>query len=292
MRVTASETYRNLISNLTTLNEKLSTVNEQLSTGKKLVHLKDSPSGSAEIVKLNEQLSNIDQYQTNADHSTMFLQAADSALSSVQNLVTSIFTSGSSAVTNANDTNTRAAIASQVRALRDQLLSIANSTVDGRYIFGGSQVTATPFTISGDAVTYGGDSEINKISIDDGLQAQVNVPGDDIFLPIFDKINSMLAALDANDTDGIKAALDNYSSSQTGLTLARGQVGLSLGRVENVQSALNSAKTITQSELSRVGDANTATTAIQLTQLQTALNATLSAAQIALQQKNLFDYLA
>jgi flagellar hook-associated protein 3 FlgL len=291
MRVTASENYRNLIANLTLLNEKLGAANEQLSTGRKLVHLNDSPSGSAEIVKLNAQLADIDQYRTNADRTTMFLQVADSALSSVQNLIASIFTSASAAATNVNDINAREAITRQVRDLRDQILSVANSTVQGRYVFGGSQVTSVPFEISGDTVTYNGDSEVNKISIDDGLQAQVNVPGADIFLPVFDRISSLLTALDANDVDGIKAALNQYSSFQTGLTLARGQIGNSLGKVENIKAALDSAETTTRSEQSRLGDADMAKTITQMTQIQTALNATLSAAQITSQQKNLFDFL-
>ena len=291
MRVTALNTYRHIVSSLQSLNETAARINQQLSSGKKLVSLKDNPSGSAELVQLQSKLAELDQYKSNAGQGTLYLQVADSGLNDVQNLITSIYTLASQAASETNSNDNCATITREIREMRDQILSIANSTARGRYIFAGSAVLSAPFTISNDTVTYQGDSEVNTISVDDGFTVQLNVPGDEIFTPIFDYVSSMLTSLDAGDIENLKTTLTQFSSIQSGLSLARGQVGLSLGRIENAAAALDTEKTNVKSEASRVGDVDVAEATTQLSQTQTALQATLATAQSALAQKNLFDFL-
>jgi len=291
MRVTPTATCRDLLASLDTLNEKLDTVSQQISTGKRMVHLRDSPAAGAESVHLAGEAAELDQYKTNADSGTFYLQVADSVLNSVQNLVTSIQTKGSAATSGTASASDCASLAEEVRSLRDQVLSLANSEVRGRYIFAGSQITSAPFVIEGDDVTYIGDDEINKISVDDGLQVQQNIPGSSVFSPIFDAIESMLSAMDAGDHAGIGDAVAQMSSSLGGLNLARGQVGAELGKLENVSLELDTEAVNLRAQQSRVEDANAAEAATRLSQLQTALKTTLAVGQSILQQHNLFDFL-
>lgn len=291
MRITDSMTCRVFLSNLETLNEQLDTVSQQISTGKKFVHLRDSPATAAEGVLLQAKAAALDQYKTNNDSSSFYLQVADSALNSVQNLVTSIQTKGSEAASGTVNATDRATLAKDIRSLRDQILSLANTEVSGRYIFAGSRDTSAAFTISGDAVTYQGDDEINMIKIGDDLRVQQNVAGLSVFSPIFDTIQSLLSAIDSGDRAGIESALGQFSSSLNGLSLARGQVGVELGKTENISSENDTEKVNLQAQQSRLEDVSAAEAATQLSQLQTALRASLSAGQSILQKKNLFDFL-
>ena len=97
MRITNSEMYRNFLSDIQTLNERLNNAGRQLSSGKKLTYLKDSPSGSAELISLSERASEIEQYKSNIDTGMYFLRVAESALNEVHNLVASIYAKGSQA---------------------------------------------------------------------------------------------------------------------------------------------------------------------------------------------------
>ena len=101
----------------------MNTANQQISTGKKLLSLKDSPSGSAEVIGLSAQLSELDQYQSNNDSTTFSLNVADSALSSLNNLITSIYTQGSAVASDTSTAEDRASAAAAVRSMRDQALS-------------------------------------------------------------------------------------------------------------------------------------------------------------------------
>ncbi len=289
MRVTPGISDRNFLTSVEKLNSLLDDANQQVSTGKKLLHLQDSPSGSSEMVGLRDELSRIDQYKANLDYGNLFLGVADSALSSAHDLVTSIFTKGSEAATGTVTAEERATIAQEIRAMRDQLLAIANTTAQGRYLFAGSRITAPPFSISGDTVTYQGDQEVNKIAIGDGLDVQAGVAGGDVLTPVFQAISTLLTAIDGDDVSAIKAALPGFESALSGINQSRGTVGAALTRLQGNATELDTRKTTLHSLQSSLEDANLAQAITQRNQLQSALEATLTVQATA--RKSLFDYL-
>jgi flagellar hook-associated protein 3 FlgL len=291
MRVTQLEMYRNFLSDIENLNSGLYNASRQVSSGKKLNQLSDSPMGSADLVSLTERALKIDLYRSNADTGSFFLGVADSALNEVNNLVTSIYTKGSQATSDTLDPDARAMLAVDIRSMRDQILSIANSQARGRYIFAGSQITAAPFVASGDSVLYQGDSDINSICVDDELEVQLGVPGSAAFSAVFESIGALLAGIDANDLTSMKAALDQFSSALSQLGQVRGQIGTNLGLLENIKANLDSQENTLKGERSQVEDADMTEAIVQLNQTQTALQAALSAGGAAFTQRNLFDIL-
>ena len=290
MRVTQLQSDRNFLTNLDRLNSNLEVANQQVSSGKKLVSLKDSPSGSAELAGISAQLADIDQYSANADSGCLYLGVADSAFSSVHTLVQTIFTKGSAATSEVVDPAQRAGLAGEIRSLRDEILSLANSETQGRYIFSGSASNAPAFTIAGDTVTYQGDQVVNDVDIGNGVTVPQGFAGDAVFTPIFDRINDLLTAVDAGDAAGMEAALSQFSSTLAGLNTYRVQVGVSQNTILDIKNEQNTAKTDLTSRQSVLQDADMAQAVTQLQQIQTALQAALTARSIT-QQKNLFDYL-
>jgi flagellar hook-associated protein 3 FlgL len=291
MRVTESTTYRNFLSDIETLNESLNKTSRQVSSGKKLTTLLDSPAGSAELVSLTEQASKNDQYQSNVADSAYFLKVADSVLNEVNNLATTVYTKGSEAASGSVNSDTRATLAMEIRSLREQMISLSNTQARGRYIFSGSNVNAAAFVINGNSVTYNGDSSINSICVDDGMEVQQGVSGADAFNSIFSTINTLLAAIDGNDTTAIQTALNQFNTGLSGLSQARGKIGANLSALENVGSNLADRETNVAERRSQIEDANMAEAALQLKQTQTAMEASLTAAGSVLSKRNLFDIL-
>ncbi len=290
MRVTESSIYRSFLANIENLNEGMAQVNQQLGSGKKLSNLSDSPSGSAELLNIRTELSDIDQYTQNADSSNFFLGVTDSALNSLYNVVTSIFTTGSQAASDLNGASGRANLAQEIRSLRDQVLSLANTEAGGRYVFAGSRVSEPAFTISGDTVTYQGDSETNTVVVNDGLQVRQSVAGSSVFSPVFARINDLLNAIDSGDQAGIQNALNQFSSTMETIGQVRAQVGVDLSKLQSAKTEQSTRKTILSTQQSTLQDADMAQAATQLNQIQTALQAAMTAQSIT-QQKNLFDFL-
>jgi flagellar hook-associated protein 3 FlgL len=291
MRVTQSEIYRNFLANLTTLNDNLYTLTRQASSGQKLNRLMDSPADSAERVSLKEQAMEIDQYRSNMDTASFFLNSAESALNEVHQLITSIYTLGAQAASESVSSNSRVAIAEEIRVLRDQILSLANTQVRGRYLFAGSNVLTQPFTLSGDEVSYNGNGAAPGIAVDDGVVVSGSVPGSTAFESVFSDITALLTAAGGDDLSSIKSALDQFSSALTDLGLARAQIGSHLSALEYVASNLNSKELSTEERRSKLEDADIAAVAVQLSQNQTALQAAISVGGSVMTKDNLFDFL-
>lgn len=279
------------MSDLETLNDSASRFSRQVSSGKKLNQLKDSPSGSADLVSLSELASEVDQYQSNTNSGSLYMKTADSALNEVNNLVTSIYTKGSQASADTVNAGDRSALANDIRSLREQIVSLANSQVNGRYLFAGSLVTKPAFDLTGDTVTYNGDSSVSTMPIDKGTEVQMNFAGDAVFGSIFSSIDSLLAGLDGNDVDSIKASLTQFTSTISDLGQTRAQVGTNMTFINNIQSHLNSQQTSIKEQRSNVEDADMAQAVVQMNQTQTALQTAMTAGGTILNQRNLFDIL-
>ena len=281
--------YRNFLSDLSNLNESSDRALREISSGKKLISIRDSPSGSARLISISDLESKIDQYTANAADGSFFLQAADSALNEVNNLITSIYTRGSQAGTEIINEEERAVLAQEVRSLRDQILSLANSQVRGRYIFAGTLVTDVPFTISGDTAHYEGNDDVNSVIVDKGTEIEQGVSGSEVFDSIFTTIEELLVAMDDNNIADIQDVLGQFSDLLSGLGQVRAKIGTNIGNLENIQSNLEMSKISLTEQRSRIEDADLSASIVELNRIQTSLDAAISAGGTLLGKRNLFD---
>jgi len=290
MRITQLQSDRTFLANIGILNEKLETANQQISSEKKILSLKDSPSGSAELIGLRKELADIDQYRANADAGNLYVGIADSALSSVYTTLTTVFTKGSQATSDTIDADGRASLAMEIRSLRDHILSLANTETQGRYLFAGSRSNAPAFSISGDTVTYEGDQVVNQIKISDGVSVQQGFAGDAVFYPVFDAINGLLTAVDLGDVAGMHAALSQFSTALGSINQYRGQLGVAQNSLTDAMNEQDIRAISVKSRQGSIENADLAQAVTQLQQMQTALEAAISAHSTTM-KTSLFDYL-
>lgn len=290
MRITDGITSRNILANIAMLNERLERASDQVSSGEKISTLHDSPSGSTEMLRLGQQLTQIDQYQANAENGSFFLNVTDSTLNSLYNLVTSVFTRGSAAANSSNDAGTLAALAAEIRSQRDQIFSLANTQVRGRYIFAGANVLTPAYALTGDNATYQGDVEVNKIDIGSSLQVQANIPGSAVFDQVFASITALLTAVDSGDQNAIKSALGQFSGALGTLNQVRSRLGVDLDKLQDVATTRQELRSNLKARQSAINDADMAEAISDVTRTQTALEATMSVGAL-LGRKNLMDYL-
>ncbi len=290
MRITDAISSRNVLENIAMLNEQLERASEQASSGKKLLQLHDSPSGSAEMLKLAQQQARIDQYQANAEGGSLFLNVTESTLNSVFNLVTSVFTRGSAAANSSNDPGTMANLASEIQSQKDQILSLANTQVRGRYIFSGSDVGVPAYAAAGGTTTYQGNTDVNRIEIGSGLSIQENIPGSSVFDSIFASVDALLTAVQGGDQDAIKAALSQFTGALNTLNQVRTRLGVDLGKLQDAQTSRQDMTTNIKDRQSVISDADVAEAIAEINRTQTALQATLNIGSL-LSKKSLMDYL-
>jgi flagellar hook-associated protein 3 FlgL len=86
---------------------------------------------------------------------------------------------------NAINSDNLASYADQLDKVLDNILTAANSSYDGKYLFGGTSFSTKPFSLTSDrsAVINNSDnlSGISKVNIGNGVNQKVNITGSELF---------------------------------------------------------------------------------------------------------------
>jgi flagellar hook-associated protein 3 len=124
--------------------QALSTALQQVSTGFRVNQPSDDPAASANMVLSLASSANVDQYTKNISAVTSQMQTADSALSSVVTSLNTAITLGTSGTSGILTAANKQAIATQVQGVLANVVSQANASYQGTYLFGGSETAAPP----------------------------------------------------------------------------------------------------------------------------------------------------
>jgi len=276
----------------------LNTALQEVSTGKRVTVPSDDPAASADMVQNTIDSKNADQYTQNASSVLSMVQTADSTLSSVVSELTkavSLGTEGANGTTNASN---QQSIATEVQGILTSVVSAANSTYQGSYLFGGTASTQTPYTAdstSASGYKYNGNSGMNSVAVGDNLTVQANIPGDQIFSnssnDVLGSLSSLVSALQSGNTTSIESATTAVNSalsyvSQQRVTYANSETQLNSQETYLQQETV----TLTSQATSLVG-IDTATAAEDLAQAETSNSAALAAASKVL-PTSLLQYLS
>jgi flagellar hook-associated protein 3 FlgL len=290
MRVTSGMSQRHVLADLRRVQERLANAQSQVSSGKRIEKPSDDPLGAERAMRLNDQLESTSAYRTAVDESRSWLDATDSALDSLNQIVQHVRELTLQAANGSTSDAGRQAIKQQIDQLTEEAKSTLNSAYDGRYIFSGTKTDTPPYSAAtGDA--YQGDASPVVRQIGPGVSVQVNVTGDDVLsglLPALRTLSSHLAsndiaALGTSDLKAIDAGFDNLSAK-------RGVIGAITNRVDAAGTRLDDTADITTAFLSKTEDADLPQALTDLSAQQTALQAALRGGATLIQQ-SLMDFL-
>jgi flagellar hook-associated protein 3 FlgL len=283
-----------LLSALNDLEQRANTANLQLATGSRINAPSDDPAGAAQLVQISSESSQTDSFQRSISSINGQLSAADSTLSSV---VIALQRAISLGVEGANGTlsdSDRIDVAAELTEIQNQLVSLANTSYNGQYIFAGT-ATTQPFALDSSqpsGVLYSGNTGVNQVAIGNGYQLQVNQPGSQVFSgaggDVFQSIQDLIFSLKANF--GIGDAVNEVGKAFRYVTAQRVFYGNGLNQTQAQQTYLGAAKLDLTQQQDTVASADPATVATDYTRDVTALNATLAAIG-RFPQTSLFDYL-
>ena len=289
----------NIVGSLNQVTANEQTLTEELSTGVTVNSLSDNPTAAGENVLLTAQLNADDTFSQTASSVESLLQVGDSALGNVITQLTSAISLATQANSGTLNAGNEQAIATQITGIRDEVMSLANSSYMGQYIFAGSQGGAAPFsidtTVSPATVTYNGDSDISYVQTPTGQQIQTNVPGDQIFTAgpnVLGTLNNLIAdfsggtasASSVTDLASLTAAL-GYVSQQ------RVTVDDSLTRLTGAGNYNSTESTQLQSAQDSLIQTDTAQVATQLSSAETQQSALTQVIAAIDQQGTLFNLL-
>ncbi len=289
-------TLPDLLAAMQTVQQNAQNAAQEVSTGRRVNNPGDDPSAMAALVFNNAQTSQDAQFQANISDVQSKVQVADSVMNSASQLLTSAISLGTQGATGTLSDANRQSIAAQVAGLQQQLLSLANTSYQGTYIFSGTAVTTQPFTQDSSApsgVTYNGNSAVTTVQISQGQSLQTNLPGDQVFTNssgnAFAALNDLTNAL--NSGNGIAAANTEVHNAFNQLNNQRVFYGNSLNQLQSADSFLSQDTVNLSTQQNNLIGADLTKAISQLSQSQVAEQASISATAQILNLPTLLSYL-
>ena len=113
------------------------------------------------------------------------------------------------------------ASAKVLEGYKENLFDLANTQIEGQYVFAGSDASVKPFSMDSDGkVTYNGDSGLGQIAVDEGSYRERGINGIDAFFYVADSASkgATLTFKDGDritDQDGKEWVFDNVANTLT-----------------------------------------------------------------------------
>jgi len=286
-----------LLAALDQTQQQINTDLAQISSGQSVSVPSDNPAAAAELVQNASQTSAADQFLRSIGSIQGEVQNADSTLNSVTTALQSAISLGVEGATGTLNDADRAAIATEVQGIQTQVLSLANLSYQGTYVFAGTANQTAPYVLdptSPSGVSYVGNSNTNSVTLGNQFSLQTNLPGSELFsasgTDVFQALQDLISGLQSGDTTSISAAVGEVTSAANYLDTQRVFYGNAETTLNSQQTYLNSDTTELAQQQNTLGGADLATAISNLTSEETAHQATLAAVAGA-NQPNLFSYL-
>jgi flagellar hook-associated protein 3 FlgL len=296
------------LSNLQQIQNRMSTAEQQLSSGLRVSVASDDPDEISSILQLRAQIAGVQQTQENLSNVTPQVESGENAIQQAIQVLDTATSLATQAAGSTLDASQRLDLAPQVQGILQQLVSLSQSSVNGRYIFSGDLSGQPQYTMAanGDSVQQmfqaGPPPQIedaNGIKISIGLTAQQifddqagGGPGTGNPAPdnVFAAVSGLLTALQTNNSAGILTAVTNIQTASAHLNDESSFYGAAQNDLTAAGNSASQTLIEVQQQLSNEQDADAAQASLNLTQATTDEQAAMCA-QAMLKPQSLFTYL-
>ncbi|MGD0791571.1 MAG: flagellar hook-associated protein FlgL [Terriglobales bacterium] len=267
----------------------------ELSSGRSVNEPSDNPTAAAQLVENNDQATFNSGYLQSLGAVQGQLSTADSTLSSVVTALQQATNLGIEAANGTLSDSDRAAIANELQGIQTQLVSLANTSYQGHYVFAGTKTSTAPYVVdnaSPSGVDYVGNTGVNQVSVGSGYKIAVNLPGSQLFSAagndVFLAINNLIQQVQSNGD--IADAVSSLGAASSYVSAQRVFYGNAMNQAQSQTTYLNTAKLQIAQQQNTLGAADLAAAASNLTQSQIDTQATLATIS-KMSPNSLFDYL-
>jgi flagellar hook-associated protein 3 FlgL len=299
---------------LNQISDRLTQAETEVTSGRRINTVSDHPDQISAVLTARANLDQTTQIQTNLGRTSTEVQTADQAITAAISSLDQVTTLATQGVTETATADQRNTIGQQIGDILGQLVSTADTQVEGRYIFGGDTDRVAPYTMEAavapatlDTVSfYAGSDSTRKTMHPDGTQFSValtaqqifDAPGASVFTALTDLRNALVNSQNdpPNSTD-FTTQTAQIRDAMTELSAAQDHMNQSLafyGTVENrITEATNYASKLQldqKTQLSSLQDTDITQSILDLNQAIMQQQAALSA-RAKMPNKSLFDYL-
>ena len=310
MRISTSYLLNNLSRDIAQQLARMQKLSEDISTGKRVRKPSDDPIAASRGLAIRALRAGVAQHKTNIDDARDWLGATERALMKAQEVFENAADAALRAGNSTLSDDERRALAQDVDGLISELVDLANTQYDGRYIFAGLKTLTRPFVLTEDVetssytVAYGGADGSKQIEVEPGTTMQVNTNGGEAFMQgiaeaggrnvfqILIDLRDHLLAGDASATfqDDIASDIAATQAAQDRIMNLVTGIGAKVRRLDRVSMKLSQDEVELEALLSKTEDADVFKAITDLQLQETVYRAALGAAA-GIMQTSLVDYL-
>lgn len=155
----------------------------QMSTKNLLQQGSDDSMLYSRIISVDDKIRTYEGLKTQIERTTIQNNAADSSMSEIKKLFESMKAELIKANTATTSASGIAAIAANISGLKENLYQLANTQVEGEYVFAGSDSSIQPFEKDANGkVSYVGNNQLRKVAVEEGSYRDRGVTGFDMMM--------------------------------------------------------------------------------------------------------------
>ncbi|OCG60072.1 flagellar hook-associated protein 3 [Gilliamella sp. Nev6-6] len=316
MRLSTNSLYQKNLQSILNTNSRWQKSGLHLATGKKILSPSDDPMGASQSLIIKQAQAQNEQFQATRESADKLLSRQETILAETNTVIQTIQETLIYAANETLNEENRLDLANKLQALKDQLLSLANSKdTNGNYLFAGKKNDTPPFVVneSGEVSYVGGTTSVN-VFIDDSREIALSFTGIEVFMTganvkqadgtpaesnIFASIDYAIEALkmdldyDNEETvqqfrDGLSKARHGIDNSFNNISTLRAEGGSILAEIDRLTALGKTLDIEFQTQISQLEDVDWYETISEYVMLQ----ANLQAAQytfMTMQSMSLFQ---
>ena len=302
MKVSTAYLFDRATERMSNLQNQLATTQAQMAVSKQILSPSDSPDKAAAIQRLKGEIERQESHTRTLQVASRRYTAEETALQSADDILVRLKELSIQAGNDTLGADDRQAIGVEMKALRDQLLSLGNTRDDsGNYLFSGTRVNTPAFVEDSEGhVAYQGDQTQTRIPAGVERTVLFTRAGTDVFQRVvrddkssvgfFDALDQMIQAVNTNQTGGIQTGIGDLDQMHNSLSLSLAQTGSDQQVVQSQMDVLEESTLRFKSTLSEIEDLNYAEAVTRMNKEVMALEAAMGSFS-KISGLSLFDYI-
>ena len=189
------------------LTEDIQQKQEKISSGKAILRASDDPVVAANLSAAKEQEQLLSRFEENSYKAQLRLDASDKTINEAMSVMTRIAELATQARSPVFDGFSRKAILTEVQALRETLVDLANTKdANGESLFSGYKTDKQAYVRSPDgSVHYNGDRGVHTVQVSENVNVATGLDGETVFgrvetqngrRSVFEIVDGVMASID------------------------------------------------------------------------------------------------
>ncbi|CAM5797205.1 MULTISPECIES: flagellar hook-associated protein FlgL [Brevibacillus] len=294
IRVTQNMLNSNMLRNLHKSMYSMDTMQQQLSSGKKISRPSEDPVVATRGMFYRSSLMENEQYQRNITEVQSWLELSDKALDEAGSILHRVRELAVNSGNSALGPDSLQAMSKEIAQLKEHLGSVANQTLGGKFIFGGSDIMTPPYDVDQGKYVSNNNSEM-MLEVGTGILVPINVTGQSVFnhtgtdgKNVFELLDKIVA--DLKDGKPVNNELGNLDEQIDNLLAVRSTLGARTNRVELISDRMEREEITVAEGMSKNEDADIAEVITNLKTQENVHRAALGAGARII-QPSLLDFL-